>query len=90
MAVRMTVLHGAVGGHDPRVLEGSTPEQGIVWKVGQEIVVTDDLADKFEASGMAERVAVPVVKAAPRKAESAMVKPAETAARKQPEPSTKA
>ena len=52
----MKVLQDAVGGHDPRVLEGSDPERGIRWELGTEIVVTDELASKFEASGMAMRI----------------------------------
>ena len=58
-AVRMKVLKNAVGGHDPRVLQGSTIEKGINWNPGDEIVVTAELAGKFEASGMAERVVEP-------------------------------
>jgi len=60
MGVRMKVLQPAVGGHDPRVLKGSTPEDGINWEMGDEIEVTPELASKFEASGMAYAVPDPV------------------------------
>lgn len=60
MAVRMKVLKSAAGRHDPRVLDGSSPDKGINWEPGQEIVVTDDLGEKFERSGMAERIEEPV------------------------------
>lgn len=56
MAVRMKVLKSAAGGHDKRVLQGSSPDKGIDWSPGDEITVTDDLAEKFERSGMAQRI----------------------------------
>ncbi len=63
MAVTMKVLRGASGNHDPRVLSGEgvrRPENGdkgeINWRGGEIIVVTEDLATKYEASGQAERM----------------------------------
>lgn len=55
MSVRMTVKKYVIGNHDPLVLEGSSPDKGINWEPGTEIVVTEELAEKFERSGMATR-----------------------------------
>lgn len=63
MSVTMKVLIAASGNHDARVLSGEgvrRPENGdrgeIQWRGGEVIVVTEDLAAKYEASGQAERV----------------------------------
>lgn len=56
MAVRMRVAIHVAGNHDPRVLVGSTKEHGINWEPGQEITVTEELAEKFSRSGLAERI----------------------------------
>lgn len=63
MSVTMKVLIAACGNHDARVLSGEgvrRPENGdkgeIQWRGGEVIVVTEDLAAKYEASGQAERV----------------------------------
>lgn len=56
MSVRMIVEKYVIGTHDPRVIVGSSPDKGINWEPGTEIEVVDELADKFERSGMALRV----------------------------------
>jgi hypothetical protein len=56
MSVRMRVEKYVVGNHDPLVMVGSTPESGIAWGPGDEIVVTAELAEKLERSGIATKV----------------------------------
>lgn len=61
--IKMRVLQQAAGNHDPRILsgEGVKPASGndhgsISWSGGEIIFVTEELANNYERSGMAERV----------------------------------
>lgn len=75
MSVRMRVEKCVVGNHDPLVLVGSSQDRGIDWEPGAEIVVADELAVKFERSGIAIRIE------SKPEPEVAVIKTQETAAR---------
>lgn len=56
MSVRMKVVKETVGPHDPHVIVGSKIESGLAWEIGDEIVVDESAADRYERCGIAERI----------------------------------